>query len=104
MRDIGATNALFAKGDGKGLIRRIPAPKGATGARASRTTPRRIRSARQAVARRRRAATVRVGALANGIRLAGEDHDADRRRQGGGTQGQAQNGDREVETQERYFT
>src|SRR5262249_18759481 len=26
--DIGAMNALFAKGDGKGLIRRIPAPKG----------------------------------------------------------------------------
>ena len=26
--DIGAMNALFAQGDGKGLIRRIPAPKG----------------------------------------------------------------------------
>src|SRR4029450_4457663 len=26
--DIGAINALFAKGDGKGLIRRVPAPKG----------------------------------------------------------------------------
>src|SRR5262249_53315223 len=26
-REIGAMNALFAKGDGKGLIRRIPAPK-----------------------------------------------------------------------------
>src|SRR5262245_23166292 len=27
-RDTGAMNALFAKGDGKGLIRRIAAPKG----------------------------------------------------------------------------
>src|SRR4029450_2683486 len=26
--DIGAINALFAKGDGKGLIRLVPAPKG----------------------------------------------------------------------------
>jgi len=31
--DIGAMNALFARGDGKGLIRRIPAPKGATARR-----------------------------------------------------------------------